>query len=185
MIPRRMPFISTAAVAVTLLTLVIGIAVAATETASAHANQLRSSPEPNQELETAPDRVIIWYTEPIEPRFSSISVRDAKGAEHVTGETTFDATEPTAMWVDLGPIPNGTYTVVWRNLSSVDGHKVNGSYLFAVGEALAASPGTVEDLPLVQAQSDPAIRWIIYIGIATFAGVLLIEMLVLAPIARV
>ena len=69
------------------------------QTASAHANLLKASPEPSEVLDTSPERVIIWFTEPIEPAFSSISVLNPVGATVTSGDTEFDPTEPTAMWV--------------------------------------------------------------------------------------
>ena len=155
------------------------------QTASAHANLLKASPEPSEVLDTSPERVIIWFTEPIEPAFSSISVLNPVGATVTSGDTEFDPTEPTAMWVPLTPLENGTYTVVWKNVSSVDGHKATGSFTFAVGEPVSA--GTQIDLaeqPIIQSPIDPIVRWIIYIGIAVFAGGLLFELLIATRVAR-
>ena len=156
------------------------------QTASAHANLRESSPEPSEELDTTPERVIIWFTEPIEAAFSSIKVIDTSGADVTVGDTAFDATEPTAMWIQLAPLDQGTFTVVWRNVSSIDGHKVTGSFLFAVGESLSAgSVIAIDDQPLIQSPFDPLIRWVIYIGIAVFAGGLLFDLLIAARVARV
>ena len=160
----------------------ISLAVPAPDV-SAHANQLRAIPAPNDELEAAPDRVIIWFTEPIEPAYSEISVLDPVGAETATGETVFDPSEPTAMWRALGPLADGTYTVVWRNVSTIDGHRVVGSYVFAVGEPLGqgASVAPAEQ-PLVQSPADPFIRWTAYVAIAVLAGGLIFEMLIVSNI---
>ena len=164
---------------------IITFALLQPDPVSAHANQLESSPKPSEELETPPERVIVWFTEPIEPAFSSITVLDARGADATDGETNFDPTEPTAIWVPLTQLDNGTYTVVWRNVSSVDGHKVTGSFLFAVGEPLGAGPQiAVEVQPLIQSPFDPVIRWIIYIGIAVFAGGSLFELLIASRVVR-
>ena len=153
--------------------------------ASAHANLLKASPEPSEALDGPPERVIIWFTEAIEPAFSTITVLDARGADITQGATTFDATEPTAMWVPLAQVETGTYTVVWKNVSSVDGHKATGSYLFSVGEPLGTGAQTsVIEQPIIQSPADPAVRWIIYIGIAVFAGGLLFELLIPARVAR-
>ena len=157
----------------------------APQAASAHANLVESSPKPSEELDQSPERVIIWFTEPIEPAFSSISVRDSSGAEVTLGSTQFEPTETTAMWVPLTDLQNGTYTVAWRNVSSVDGHKVTGSFLFAVGEPLGAgSETTAEQQPILRSPFDPLARWFIYIGIAVFAGGLVFEMLIVASAAR-
>lgn len=153
--------------------------------ASAHANLLEASPNPDEKLDAAPERVIIWFTEPIEPAFSNILVLDPGGADVTANETEFDPTEPTTMWVPLAPLDNGTYTVVWRNVSTVDGHKVAGSFLFAVGEPLGAGTQVeVAEQPLISSPLDPIVRWIIYIGIAVFAGGLLFELLIASRVAR-
>ncbi len=155
------------------------------QSASAHANLLKASPEPSQALDAPPERVIIWFTEPIEPAFSSIAVLDARGTDVTEGDTTFDTTEPTAMWVPLVQVEPGTYTVVWKNVSSVDGHKATGSYLFSVGEPLGTGRQTdIAEQPIIQSPFDPIIRWIIYIGIAVFAGGLLFELLIATRVAR-
>ena len=152
---------------------------------SAHANLLKASPEPSQTLDGPPERVIIWFTEPIEPAFSTITVLDTRGADVTDGDTTFDATEPTAMWVPLAQVEYGTFTVVWQNVSSVDGHKAAGSFLFSVGEPLGAGAQTdVAEQPIIQSPADPAVRWIIYIGIAVFVGGLLFELLIVTRVAR-
>ncbi len=157
----------------------------APQAASAHANLVESSPKPSEELDQSPERVIIWFTEPIEPAFSSISVRDGSGAEVTQGPTQFEPTETTAMWVPLSQLQNGTYTVAWRNVSSVDGHKVTGSFLFAVGETLGAgSETTAEQQPILRSPFEPLVRWFIYIGIAVFAGGLVFELLVVTRAAR-
>ena len=53
-----------------------------TSRADAHANQIKSTPSPNSELEVAPDRVIIWFSESIEDSFSELTVLNA-AAERV------------------------------------------------------------------------------------------------------
>ena len=157
----------------------------APHTASAHANLVESSPKPSEELDQPPERVIIWFTEPIEPAFSSISVRDSSGAEVTLGSTQFEPTETTAMWVPLTELQYGTYTVAWRNVSSVDGHKVTGSFLFAVGEPLGAGSSIASDQqPILRSPFEPIVRWFIYIGIAVFTGGLAFELLVVTRAAR-
>ena len=171
------------AIAVIVITAIsVGIAVIHTNyspNVQAHANLLNSSPPASEELDTAPERVIIWFTEPVVPIFSSISVLDVTGAEMTVGDVVFDETEPTAMWVQLGSLPVGTYTVVWRNVSSVDGHKATGSFLFAYGEPLGSAPSSaVSEQPPLNTPFDPFIRWAIYLGIAIFTGGLAFELFI-------
>lgn len=100
--------------------------------ALAHAHLDRSMPAAGATLKEAPQEVIIWFTEAVEPKFSSIEVRDAKGgvvneggAGGVTGNTA-------QLRVKVKPLPPGTYTVKWRVLS-VDTHRSQGDFTFRVG----------------------------------------------------
>ena len=52
------------------------------EKVEAHANHINSVPAPNSELDESPDRVIIWFSEPIEESFSVITVLNS-AAERV------------------------------------------------------------------------------------------------------
>ena len=52
------------------------------EKVDAHANQINSVPAPNSELDESPDRVIIWFSEPIEESFIVITVLNS-AAERV------------------------------------------------------------------------------------------------------
>ena len=82
--------------------------------------------------------MVIWYSEPIEESFSVVTVLNSAAERVDLDDSARDPSEPSAMSVGLPELPNGTYTVIWKNLSSVDGHKVIGSFVFAVGEPLSA-----------------------------------------------
>lgn len=150
--------------------------------AVAHANLASSDPSANSELETAPSRVIIWFTEPVEPDFSEIKVLDASGRQVDEGDSVVDDLNPLVMSVGLGNIPDGTYTVSWRNVSTVDGHRVRGSFVFAVGQPLSAAPIQGEGQPLLQSPFSPLLRWLVLLGALTLAGGLVFELLVTRPI---
>ena len=149
----------------------------------AHANQINSIPAQNSELETSPSRVVIWYSEPIEESFSVVTVLNSAAERVDLDNSTRDLSEPSAMSVGLPELENGTYTVIWKNLSSVDGHKVIGSFVFAVGEPLSAGAqiDAVEQ-PLLQTVADPWIRWLIFISAATVIGGLVFELIIGVPV---
>ncbi|MEX0763189.1 MAG: copper resistance protein CopC [Dehalococcoidia bacterium] len=165
------------------LGLIVASLLIGTGEASAHANQIRSNPSPNAELETSPDRIIVWFSEPIEPTFSRMNVLDSAGDEVDNGDSRVDPGEPTAMVVTVPDLSDGTYTVSWRNLSTVDGHTVRGSFLFAVGEPLAAGGGVeVADQPLLQSPFDPWMRWVFFLGAVAFMGGLFFELFISGPV---
>lgn len=151
------------------------------QSASAHANLASSDPTPNSELETAPDRVIIWFTEPIEPTLSSIRVLDATGQQVDEGNSVVDDLNPLVMSVGLGDVSDGTYTVAWSNVSTIDGHRVRGSFIFAVGQPLSGAPVEEAGQPLLQSPFAPLLRWLAFLGALAMLGGLVLELLVMRP----
>jgi copper resistance protein C len=105
--------------------------LAAPAAASAHAMLAHASPAVGGAVAAAPKEVVLSFTEKLEPKFSSIEVRDAKSAAMQDGKATL-GNAPTDLRVALKPLPPGTYKVIWRVLS-VDTHRTNGSFTFRVG----------------------------------------------------
>ena len=162
---------------------ILVLLVSPSESVDAHANQINSIPSPNSELETSPSRVVIWYSEPIEESFSVVSVLNSAAERVDLDDSARDPSEPSAMSVGLPELENGTYTVIWKNLSSVDGHKVIGSFVFAVGEPLSAGAqiDAVEQ-PLLQTVADPWLRWLVFLSAAIVIGGLAFELLIGVPV---
>src|SRR5512140_3246601 len=80
----------------------------------AHANLLRSEPAANSANPLAPTRVRIWFSEDIEPSFTSISVLDKSGASFDKRDSHRLTGEAAAMEVSLNDLPQGLYTVAWK-----------------------------------------------------------------------
>jgi methionine-rich copper-binding protein CopC len=100
--------------------------------ALAHAHLDRASPASGSTVDSAPKEVTIWFTEALEPKFSTIEVRDAKGAAMQAGPATLAPGNTAQLRVPLKPLPPGTYKVIWRVLS-VDTHRSQGDFSFRVG----------------------------------------------------
>ena len=168
------------------LTLMLACAIllgVQSQVAEARANLARSEPSANSILDTPPDRITIWFTEPMESRFSEIQVLNNAGARADNGDSTVDANDLTVMSVSLPPLPGGTYTVAWRSLSTVDGHTLRGSFVFSVGEPIsetAAERGL--DVPLFQSPEEPFIRWLLLLSALALTGGLVFELLVSGPV---
>ena len=165
-----------------ILILAVGIAIAfvaglPTPSVAAHATQVRSTPEGGAVVENAPDRIIVWYSEPLEEQFSSISVLDPSGTNFELGQATIDPTEPRALSIASPELPDGIYVVTWKVLSAVDGHVTAGSFSFGVGDTALLPPSQVtNEQPLLQSAAEPWIRWILFAGILIIFGTLLFEM---------
>ncbi len=150
---------------------------------SAHANLVRSTPAANSVLTESPQRVVMWFTEPMEANYSEAQVLDSSGVRIDTGDSSVDSNDPTVMSVGLPLLPNGTYTVAWRNLSTVDGHRIRGAFVFSVGEPIsAAAADAVSEPPLFQTPSEPWIRWVVLLGALAFSGGLAFDLLVSRPV---
>ena len=164
------------------LACVLALAVQS-QVAEAHANLIRSEPPANSTLDASPERITIWFSEPMEARFSEIQVLDNSGARVDNKDSAVDANDLTVMSISLPPLPDGTYTVAWRNLSTIDGHTLRGSFIFSVGEPiskLAAEHGL--DAPLIQSPYEPFIRWVVLLSALALTGALTFELLVSTPL---
>ena len=112
--------------AVVLAGLLIG-----TVAVKAHAHLDRASPPPDSTVQTAPREVTLWFTQKLEPSFSSAEVHDSSGTRVDQGARV-DEADPTLLRVSLMPLPPGTYKVHWR-VVSVDTHRTEGDFSFRVG----------------------------------------------------
>ena len=98
--------------------------------ASAHALLDHAEPRVGNTVATAPREVTLWFTQKLEPAFSSIAVTNSAGQRVDTGKTRVSGNQ---MSVSLRSGGTGTYRVNWRVLS-VDTHTTDGSFTFRVGQ---------------------------------------------------
>lgn len=113
--------------------------------ASAHAVLLRSDPEQNAALHVPPDQVRLWFSETLNPTFSTVIVENAVTQQRVDRRDAQLSPDNTSeMDVTLqARLPPGVYVVIWRSDSNVDGHIESASFLFTV----ARPDGTLPQLP--------------------------------------
>ena len=104
------------------------LAVMPSTGAQAHAFLDHAEPRVGSTVPTAPRELALFYTQNLEPAFSSVEVSDANGARVDLGKPTISAS---TMRVGLKPLPPGTYRVRWHVLS-VDTHTTQGSFTFHV-----------------------------------------------------
>ena len=101
--------------------------------ANAHAHLDHATPAINSTVSPSPKEVVLWFTEKLEPTFSTIEVQDAKGAAVQTGKALLARSDPTQLRVALKALLPGTYKVIWHVLS-VDTHRTQGDFSFRVGQ---------------------------------------------------
>jgi copper resistance protein C len=98
--------------------------------ARAHAFLDHAEPRVGNTVATAPREVTLWFTQKLEPAFSTITVTNAAGQRVDTGKTRVSGNQ---MSVSLRSGGAGTYRVNWRVLS-VDTHRTDGNFTFQVGQ---------------------------------------------------
>jgi methionine-rich copper-binding protein CopC len=78
-----------------------------------------------------PAQAKLWFTQRLEPAFSTLRIEDASGKQVDKGDTRVDGTDATLLEVSLPELAPGTYRVRWRVLS-VDTHVTEGDFTFDV-----------------------------------------------------
>jgi copper transport protein len=101
--------------------------------ASAHAILLRSEPRQDARLNPPPSQVRMWFSEDLNPAFSTAVVVNANNQRVDKKNAHVSVGNTQEMDVTLTPdLPPSVYAVVWRTDSADDGHILTGSFLFTV-----------------------------------------------------
>ena len=165
-----------------LALVIVTLVLSRPDSASAHANLADADPAPNSVLDTAPSKITIRFTEPLEPSFSAIEVLDSRGRRVDNDDSAVDPANPTVMSVTLrDDLPNGVYTVAWRNLSTVDGHTIRGTFFYSVGEPLSVASSDLASETVLLSPAEPFMRWAVLLGGLSVLGVLMLWLVVLRP----
>ena len=107
-----------------------------------HSQLVSSAPGAGEVVPTPPTEIRLVFSEPIDPRYTSLDLLDATGRAILVGAGAPDPGDPHVL---VAPIPAGTalptdslYTVNWRALSAADGHTTEGFLSFGVGNVAVA-----------------------------------------------
>jgi copper transport protein len=125
------------------LALVAGLAFslfAFVPNAAAHALPVKTNPSARELVQAPPPRVVIQFSENVNPEVASIRVLDQARRPVDSNDTQVDPTDPRTVSVSLPLLKSGTYTVVWRVQSADDGHVSSGSYYFQIARADGSAP---------------------------------------------
>jgi copper transport protein len=137
-----------------------GLAVAAPP-AGAHAMLMSTDPASGATVAAAPERVVLRFSERVEPSLVSVQVVDTDGGTVDTGDVAELAGDAIAVSVPEAARAHGTHTVTWQVVSE-DTHPVRGAFVFHVGAPTAAPAAAAH-----AAEADAPPR---YVDVA-FAGV--------------
>ena len=113
----------------------VGLALAAcvltASVAAGHAVLQRAEPRVESKLKRAPDEVRLYFSERLEPAYSSVRVLNDRDAQVDRRDSRIDRANPALLRVTLPPLSPGTYKVVWRVLS-IDADVTEGTFTFRV-----------------------------------------------------
>ena len=115
---------------VRLLFLVAILFLGVVADAPAHAVLERAEPRAGSKIRTPPGEVKLWFTENLEPAFSSVRVLDTQGRWVDRADSRVDRTNPALLRVSLPALEAGTYRVIWR-VVSIDTHVSEGHFTFS------------------------------------------------------
>ncbi len=106
-----------------------------------HSQLVSSSPGAGDSVPSAPTEIRLVFSEPIDPRYTSLDLLDGTGRTLLAGVGSVDPTDPRTL---VASVPAGTvlapdqiFTVDWRALSAADGHTTEGFLTFGVGNVAA------------------------------------------------
>ena len=100
------------------------------EAARAHAFLDHAEPRVGSSVASAPRQLSLWFTQNLEPAFSTVEVQNSAGGRVDVGKPRIGPAN--VMRVGLRPLPPGTYKVLWHALS-VDTHTTTGHFTFTIG----------------------------------------------------
>lgn len=99
--------------------------------AFAHAQYERSDPGRRSIVTRPPEVIKIWFSEQLEPAYSTILVKDSEGGSVTKEAATLDSEDRKLLVLKLPVLIPGKYTVFYKVLS-VDGHIVDAKFKFKV-----------------------------------------------------
>ncbi|MCC6312786.1 MAG: copper resistance protein CopC, partial [Thermomicrobiales bacterium] len=166
-----------------MLALVVVALCAPPPVAFAHAALRDSDPAPNTLLTAPPAAVRMAFTEPLE-RVSTATLYDRDGALVPDATAAVSPDDPHVMTLSVpAGLPDGTYTVAWRTVSTADGHPLDGFFAVSIGTADAGAA----TIPLEPGDDSgifaPLARWIALLGLAGALAIWPVWRFVLRPAA--
>jgi copper transport protein len=137
-----------------------------------HAQLVASTPGAGEIVAEQPAELRLVFSEPLESEVTSLDLVGPDGASVLSRAGAVATDDRFVLVAPLPALADGAYTVRWRTLSSADGHIVEGSFSFGVGDPDAV--GTLGGSHEEAADRTPANvvgRMAIYLGFMLAVGV--------------
>jgi copper transport protein len=148
-----------------------------------HAALAATAPATNRVAPHAPQTVALSFSEPVEPRFATISVTDVAGRQLARGAPRRSPAGGRTIERPVRRLRPGWYLAFWRVISA-DGHPVRGAFTFAVGPG-PGPPRQFAVPSLRETAATPgllAARWAMLLSLMAAVGLVLFRCIVARPI---
>lgn len=105
-------------------------------------------PEPGARVEVSPGQIQLNFTEPLNPRLTSVRVVALTTGESI--DATHRSQRPTQLVISPGALPTGAYRITWHTVSTEDGHALEGSFSFGVRAPAAGAEHALVQSPFAR-----------------------------------
>ncbi|MCE7927910.1 MAG: hypothetical protein DYG91_05325 [Chloroflexi bacterium CFX7] len=162
-----------------LLLAAVALPLLVPSSASAHAALISSDPVANAFLKAPPQLFTMNFNEPLDTRSSSVQLLSAGGQPLSVGEAQFSNGNRTMSAAPLSLEP-GVYSIVWINVSTIDGHPIRGSIPFTIlnadgtlpaGQSASGGTGGTDPVALLDATAVRALTLLMLILVVAGAVV--------------
>jgi len=103
----------------------------------AHAFVTKSDPAQGQSLATQPYKIDVYFSDPVDIRYSQLKVLDSNGNEIQEKDQHYINNDQTTLSVSLpSGLEDGIYTITTKVLDQTDGHVTKDAIVFAIGQAV-------------------------------------------------
>ena len=153
----------------------------------AHAFIVKSDPSDSQTLNSPPSKVDVYYSDPIDIRYSQLKVLDSSGKQVDNKDVKNIQGDQTTLTVSLPPgLPNGIYTVSTKVLDSTDGHVTEYAFVFGVGQVVISGAGANAGTSSAQLQiPEAAARFPALVGQVMVVGSAFAALWLWRPISKI
>jgi copper transport protein len=166
-----------------LIGILLAVALCA-PAAEAHAFLVRSNPASGAVLAESPGLAQLWFSEEVAPERSSARVVDAAGTSVQGIQPVAGAGDASVLVLELPPLRNGWYGLVWEAMAADDGHTTSGTVVFGVGVSAATSRVSVAASAGTASSADLSRRWLKLFALAGVIGPVAVALFVFGASAR-
>jgi len=171
---------NTAALALVAVVALLAAALLRPPAVEAHAVLVRSFPASQSQLLDPPSALDLWFSEPLEAGFSTFELFASDASPLPVDGIRVDPADQQHLSGLLRRLDPGVYTIVYRTLSTRDGHEWSGSLTFTVLNPDGYVPPASAYNPDIGSGTSPAQvagRWFVFTAFSVLLGAGLISLL--------